>query len=711
MRKLLREEKIVSTIENIATKIFILTFLFLSNLSAQIPINGFCRYREFFVKPNFTNVFGVDYTIDGFRDLIIYKPNENRYLALKANDKSNFEKAVERFSPFPISELRAMSGENNSRSYFVVSRKSRQIGIASFSKSGSIIWKSKIKFDGFPSKIDVGDVDNNGKRAALVSGGTLKGLHLISENKNILKEKVFAKEKSFVFSALIDLDYDKYLDIAAFDEQTNSFVFFYNNHNGGFDESRSIKMMSDLSEIKSADLNSDGFTDLVFARNNYIEALLGDSVSSFQKKLVLETPVKTDKYIIQDFNGDGFNDVAYLNKESGELYISYAKNTNTFYPPILYMKKNGLVDLVSYVDRGGKKLIALSSEGKLYLINSVRLNDDNFSISIGLKSGAVSTFDYLSDKFKDICFVDKSELTLNLLISERRNLFMMYYSIPLAASFDELRIDDVWDRQKTFFLYSKGERTVEAVRVNFENFNYTRKFFYAEAPIIDLKIAADKKTDLTTVYALIKRNEKLTLQSFEYRDLGNVTLHSYDVANNADGAKLSLGAFREIYFWKKSTNELDLNKIVLGKKVNQENKLVSRRIDGNENPQYDLVCFNENIDNNKPAAAIISSYKSNDLYFINGNQVLKFPLRHQSEENPLLKYYIDTANNKIFFSYVDKRSKLQGVSIDLSSRLAKESELADAKKIRNYSVESLSAFRSFFIYLDNYQNTITFQKF
>lgn len=711
MKKLLREEKIVSTTGNIATKIFILSFLFLSNLSAQIPVNGFCRYREFPIKANFTNVYGVDYTIDGFRDLIVYKPNENRYLTLTADDKSNFKNAEERFSSFPISEMHAMANENNSQSYFVLSRKTRQAGIASFSKSGSIVWKNKIKFDGFPSRIDVASVDNNSKRAGLVSGGALEGLHVISENKNNLQERVFAQGKTFVFSTFIDLDYDKYFDIAAFDEQSNSFVFFYNNHYGGFDESRKIGMIGDLSEFKSSDINSDGFTDLVFVRDNHIEALLGDSVSSFQNKLVLDTPVKPDRYVIQDFNGDGFNDVAYLNKESGELYISFAKSTNTFYPPILYMKKNGIIDLVSYVDRGGKKLVVLSSDGKLYLINTVMLNDNNFSIAIGLNPGLVATFDYLNDSFKDICYVNTSEPSLNLLISERRNLFRTYYSIPIAFAFDEIRIDDTHNRQKTFFLYSSGKREVEVVNVNFDNFNYSRKTFYVNGPIIDLNVVVNKTIDQPTVYALVKMNESLLRQRFEFRNFGYVQVSSEEIPVLTNNAKLLFNPDPEICYWTKSASEIELKKSSASRSMNGISQLIVRTLLPKEDAVYDMICFSEKIGRSKPVGAVISSQKKTDLYFVFQNQTLKFPLQFQSAENPQLKYYIDNAGNKIFFSYADKRGKLRGVSIDPILKKAKQSEVTDAQKINDYVIESLSAYRSFFIYSDNFHNTITFQKF
>jgi len=123
------------------------------------------------------------------------------------------------------------------------------------------------------------------------------------------------------------------------------------------------------------------------------------------------------------------------------------------------------------------------------------------------------------------------------------------------------------------------------------------------------------------------------------------------------------------------------------------------------------VCFDENVDRYKPAAAIVSSQKSSDLYFIYRNQVSKYRLKYQTGENPLLKYYLNPDDNKIFFSYYDKLGKLRGVSINLRQKSIEEKVLTGSKKIGNYSVKSLSSKRSFFIYSDNNQNTITFKKF
>lgn len=711
MKKLLKEEKIVSVPENILINFVIITFLFLSNLSAQVPINGFCRYREFPVKPNFTNVFGVDYTIDGFRDLIVYKSNENKYLTLTADNKSNFGKMNEKYSPYVISDLHPMINENTGRSYLILSRKNRQVGIASFSKNGSIAWKSKIKFDGFPTKIDVGDVDGDGKRVGLVSGSSLDGLFIVRENKNTFKETKIAKGKTFAYSSFIDLDYDKFSDIVAFDAQTNSFIFYNNNHYGGFSESRSIGMKGELSEFKTADFNSDGFTDLIYIRNNRLEVLLGDSVSSFQKKIVLDTPVKPDRYVIQDFNGDGFNDVAFINRQSGELYISYAKGTNLFYQPILYMRKNNLVDLAAYVDRGGKKLVALGSDGKVYLINTVKLNDDNFSVSLGLKPGAVATFDFLNDKFKDICYINEGEPSLNLLISERRNLFRTFYSIPVSTAFHEIEINDLRGREKTFFLYRKGERTVEAIRVNLDNFSYAKRIFYTDGSIEDFKLAADRLQDRETIYLLEKKNQQLLMQNCEFRDFKYFPLGSDFIEDNVSVAGLSLSVYREIYFWRSAENEIDLKKYVFDKKVIGKDNLVSKRLTPSGNVKLALVCSNENLGRFKPAAAIISAREENDLYLIYKNQVSRYPLKFQAGENARLKYYLDQYDNKMIFCYSDNLGKLQSVLIDPQQQLSVQKNLSESGKINDYLIEDLSYKRTYFIYSNNYENTITFQKF
>lgn len=714
MKKRFEEEKTASAAEHILINTALFALLFLSNITAQIPINGFCRYREFAIKPNYANIFPADFNADGFRDLLIYNPASSKYISLTSDQKSNFGAAAEKFSSSAVADFHLFGSETRGKRFLVLLRKSRQVGLASISKNGTVAVSKKIKFDGSPNKIDIGDIDGDGKPEGLVSGSSLDGLYILKERKNILKERKVVKGKVFSSSIFIDLDYDTFADIAAVDLLKNSIVLYYNNQFSNFTESHSIPLDGKISEFKAADFNSDGFTDLVYIKNNRFEVLLGDSVSSFKKKFTLDTPVKPDKYAILDFNGDGYNDVAYINKENGTLYISFAQSTSSFYPPILYMKKNDLADLTAFIDRSGKKLVTLGSDGKIYLINTIGINDDSFSIALGLKPTVVKTFDYLNDKYKEISFIDEDTRSLKLLLSERRNLFRTYFSIPLSAGFTNIAIDDSKERMKTFYLYTKGERTIELLRVNLDEQKYTKRILYSDGPIEDLKLSSERLKDRQTIFVLVNKNKKLLLQSFEFRDFRYTSSGVDSIASSAVGgvksAALSLGVYREAYHINETDDGIQLVKSVFDRKVISKEILFDYKLNKNDAFNSYLVCFDENINRYKPTAALISLDKNSFFYFINKGRISKFSLTSRPAASAQLSYFVNKAENYVSFYFRDTEGKLKSLMIRNGDKSFTEKDLIESKEINNYFVVNLYGRRTFLIYSNNFQNTLTFEK-
>ncbi|GEM_PF-1179459 len=710
LMKHFKEEKIVSAVKQIILNSFLVTLFFFSDIIAQIPINGFCRYREFSINKNLANIFPVDYNQDGYRDLLIYNSNNSRYVSALSDKKSNLINLSEKYSPIAISNLHSFSSGSSERKFIFLSRRTRQIGVASFSRSGRISTQSKIKLNGFPANIDVSDIDGDGKPEALVSGTSLSGLTIIKEKNRSLLETRIETGKVFLASTFIDLDYDSYPDIAAVDLYSNSVLLFYNNGSGNFTESRSIGLGGEISELKTADFNSDGFNDLVYIKNNHFEVLIGDSVSSFQKKFILETPVKPDKYSILDYNGDGYNDIAFVNTQSGTLYISFAKSTNVFFPPIIYLQKNGLSDLTAYIDRTGKKLALISSEGKIYLINNFGIDNDSFSISLGVKPTALTTFDYLNDKFMDVCFIDETEKALNLILSERRNLFRTYFSIPLLSDFTDIVVDESKSRTKTFYCYLKGNSTIEIIRINFDDYSYKKQMIYADGPIEDFKFTSDRLKDRQNVYALINKNGNSYLQEFEFRDFRLVSSQINLINSNVERSWLTFGVYKDIYSVVKNENQINLVKTVFDKKIIDQRSILNFNLKERDKFNYTIICLNELISRARPVTFWTTNNNKSFLYTFSNSKMSKYPLKNSIDKNVTTGYNISSNGDELFFYFYNASGKFRSVSFTGEKKSPIEKDLFVSKNINNYLVTVLNKRETFLIYSNTLFNTITFEK-
>ncbi|PKL83345.1 MAG: hypothetical protein CVV24_05345 [Ignavibacteriae bacterium HGW-Ignavibacteriae-3] len=711
LKKLCREEKNVLPADRLFYYSIFISLLFFSGLSAQIPVNGFCRYREFSAKPNFKNIFSADYNSDGYRDLLISSSDNNKYLTLFSDSKSNYGKPSEKYLSFSVSDIHAFGNEITGKRYLIESRRTRDVILGSFSRSGVISQSGRIRFDGFPSSIDVRDINGDGRPEGLVSGNSLDGLYILRENKRSLIQTKIDSGKVFSWSGFIDLDYDSFPDIAAVDPVSGSLVLYSNDRLGNFTESRSIPLYGDVSECKSVDMNSNGFIDIVYIKNNRFEILLGDSVSSFRKKILINTPASPDKFAVLDFNGDGFNDLAFLDVEEGELYISFGKGMDTFHPSILYLKKKGIINLSAFIDRSGKKLAILNSSGEIYLINSLELNDTSFMAAFGSSPASIQTFDFMNDKYRDICFVDEGSHSLNILLSERRRLFRTYYSIPLNMAYTKIFVDDNNPKEKTFFCYSKGERSIEIIRMNFDSGSYSRYNLYTEIPISDIEFSIDRLRDWQNLYVLCQKGKDFFLQNFEIRNFVKTSSSIYPVATNAENAWISSDVYRVIYTLSRSGNKFQLIKSFFNKKITESKIQFSFEANPTDRVSFDLVCLDETISHARPAAALVSVNNKSYIYYIRNNNAVKYSLKNAASINSMFGYFIEAGGEEPTFYYnLNRKTKLQSAKFMDRKNPVVEQDLIESKDINNYLIAELNKGRTFLISSNTLHKTISVEK-
>ncbi len=711
LKKHCKEEKIVLPADRIFKfSLFILLFIF-SGISAQVPVNGFCRYREFNIKSGYTGIASVDFNSDGYRDLFIYNSNLNKYITLQSDPNSNFINIAERYLSSPVNDLHAFGNETSGKRYLIDSRGKREVSLALFTRNGSLNFSGRIKFNGSPSKVDAADIDGDGRPEGLVSGTSIDGLYIIKENNRSFRETKINSGRIYSWSSFIDLDYDSFPDIAAVDPISNSIIFFNNNRTGKFFESRSIGFTGEIKNIKCADINSDGFTDIVLANNKRFEILLGDSVSTFNKKMIIDTPVNPDKFEILDFNGDGFNDIAFIDIQKGELYIMFAKNSVSFYPPLLYMKKNSLVNMTSYIDRAGRKLAVLSSDGKLFLINSIGLNDSNFMVSMGTSLKGIQVFDYMNDKYRDISFIDEYSRSLKIFLSERRKLFRTYFSVPLSDAHTEICVDDINPKIKTFYCYSKGKRLIEAVRINLENGKSSKQILYTDYPVEDLNLLSDRLKDWQTLSVLIRNGQQLLLQIIEMRDFKKSASASSSVISDSEQGWINMDIYTDIYSVSHAAGKLELTKLVFNKKIIEKKNIFTLDMKAEDKSNVDLVCINETVGRSKPVGVFVSVNQSSSFYYILNKNYQKYPLKYPLSDKMKPVYSIAEGNEMPSFFYFRKdKNILERIVPDGQTLKSTEFNHVESKDLNNYLVAEINKGRTFLIYLNNANNTLSIEK-
>ncbi|MEG8946144.1 FG-GAP repeat domain-containing protein [Rosettibacter firmus] len=684
----------------------ILVLLSLSvSIYAQIPLNGFCRFREFSTKINSSKIFGVDINNDGWRD-IVSLPADRKNYNIQFWSKEKFSNPVEKNINFFLYDLKLKNPQSKETKRFVfLSRKDRLFGLLSFSSSGNINIISKTKLNGFASNFDLSDIDNDGSSETLVSGTGFEGLSIFYDYKKTLLEKKILTGRIFSYASFIDLDYDSYTDIVAVDLFTNSFVFLYNNGVGDFKQNRVLKVSENIEQLKVADVNSDGFNDLIYVYNNKFVIYKGDSVSSFIKKEILNCPSKPDKYYIFDFNADGYNDIAFINKSEGSLYITFAKNTESFYEPVLYLKRNEIIDFDAYVDRGGRKLVVLDTSGKVYLIDKAFSLGDGLSITLQSKPTVLGIFNYMYETMQGLYFVDEESTTLNILLGRRDYYVEKYYRYPLSYNPQKIIVEETKKEQITFYCYSNS--LIEILSVNFENNKLSRRILYAKGSILELKVSNNRLTNTQIIYIISKKNNKLFFESYEFRDFRYVNTDFVEISGNIESATLSFNLGKEIYYSSRFNNVLYLNKIQINNTVENPVNLTTLSLDDVKNYSTEVKSISSQNEKDKPIFVILGHTSYSELIVLHKGHLKTINFENYFIAKNYIRFY-ESNNYGNLFLYDNQRGKIKKVVFDKNYLNYRTGDIFDSKTINDYFIQQIKNKQELIVYTDSSDNLIKF---
>lgn len=686
----------------------IILFSFCSTLSAQIPINGFCKLTKILAKNNYTSFSAIDYNLDGYRDLILFSPTQNNYCSIAADSRIGFKKPKENYSNFSITDIISYNSKKNEKKYLAISKKSKETGVVSFTRGGNYTVSSKHKFNGSSTTIDAGKVDDSSNPAMIFAGSGIDGLVITKLINGRNQEVDRIKGKMFSAAVFIDLNYDGYDDVVATDLTSNSIVFYNNDSFGSFEETRSIGLGSEIKHLNALEFNSDKFTDLVYIKNNKLEVFLGDSVSSFQNKIVINAPSAIEKYSILDYNGDGYNDIAFIDINKSKLSIMFAKSDNTFFEPITYVTSSNLCDIISYVDRNGRKLAALSSDGNVYVISTLSIQDDLFQLAASEKAISIQSFDYDHDKYKEFAFIDEGSHSLKIGLSERRNMMRTLYSINLSTKPEELVIDDSKKSSTIFICYKIGTREVEIIRYNFDKNKLEKQILYVNDPVKEVKYITDRLKDIFRVCVLTIKNKALFLQEFEIRNFKVSGNTIKEVARNVEDATFNYNIYKDIYAMIRFGNNVDLVKIVFDKKEIERIPKLTFQLSKDDIIDSHLLSINTMVNRSKPAAALLTFKSKSVLYYFQNDRNGRIELKNKLVSNPKLEYFVDDQNVSFYTLSMDKKNVFE---VKLDTKSTKKIARIDENNINDYFITTLNGKNKSLVYIGGENNTITIKKY
>ncbi|MFA3783348.1 FG-GAP repeat domain-containing protein [Melioribacteraceae bacterium 4301-Me] len=669
-------------------KIFLIYFLFEIELYAQININGFCKWNETTTYPNFNGLLAIDFNNDGYRDLILFSNVERKLVIHKADPKSFYLKGRVIFFPYPIYKIGLLSKLNQqNKEYVFVSKASRTVGILTFLTSGLPLIKAKLHFDSYPSSFDVADINHTGSNEILVCGSNFVGLSILKEkNGRLIEQKIITKEK-FKEAKFIDLDYDGYPDIAALDAINNTIHFYYNDQSGSFKEYRSIKLMYVANKFQICDVNSDSFSDILAANDNGFEYVIGDSVSSFQNTIIINTEDKPTEFNVLDYNDDGLDDVSFISLDTGNLFVLFNKDNNKFYQPINYFQRVGLSTIISFVDRRGKHLIALSSTGNIFEITSLRFVKDSFSLSFTPYPRLLRITTNNKQNERNYFIVDTVRLKMIVLSVQKNGIVATYNEYPISDDYTNIDVSYLEGGKKDLLLFKTGERKIELLSIDSEDHKFSRKVFYTPYPIYDAKFHTSNEYENQTIYALLNSGSKLLLQKFVYKDFRFVSEGIITIGSYSEDALIDINSSVEIYWIAKINNEIHFYRTTNQLKNYKEEELY--HVPYKDVTHTILITLENRVKNSIPILLYWLNEKLFAFYQIKTQPVKIDNSKIACPKNFFNVLYDARSKTYTLFYYDKDESKLIKYEFAKGDKTAKRGKLIELQDISNYFATSI----------------------
>ena len=527
--------------------------------------------------------------------------------------------------------------------------------------------------------------------------------------KKVLKEKKIATNVSYTNAIFVDIDNDGYPDIVAYNLFTSTLDFFENNANGDFKKTRSLKIKDKINSLQNFDVNLDGYQDIIYSVGNSINIIYGDSVSSYNSRLTVETAYYPDKIILGDFNRDGRIDIAYVNKANSILSIIFKENESEFYHDVTYLKKEGLSDLIPYYSKFINGIALISTKGNLFLESSLLSMTGDVDISLGAEPTALSYFDVDNNGIMDLCFVDEFTNSLKIIIRNAAGIPSLLYSTKLFGSQSKITIDNVSPEQKVFYCFKPNNNLIEVISYNFLNGKNERYSLYTTGKIKDVKIYS-KKNDITKLYVVNIKNRKLILSTF-YKGITGFNNSEYtDIADSVFAANVATVPVPQLFYWRINNGKqawyrasiLDnFKKHVKYFQMSLKDTTLLNSFAGDlfNKDEAISISFFETKDNN---FALLSSGNS-PVLVVNKNFMIHFRIKNK---NQLFFGELKAGGLEKLFIYVPVESELYKIDFIKRGKQVVITKVIDAANVDSYFVKNMDYKNYYLVYIDSVEHCI-----
>ncbi len=664
------------------------------NVGTQTMLNNFGVSKIFKTYPGYTKFSFIDYNSDGIDDLILYGNQSKNFVLHQGLADSTFGPAEKKFFFFPIDDFKWFNTSENGKNFYIfVSRNKRIAGIVSFTSNFSLRLLNQIDFNSYPSSVDILDLNNDSKNEAIIFGPNFNGIDLVELNGFRLSITPELEQNVFRDVALIDFNNDDYEDFVAVDILNSSINFIENYSDYEIAEKRKITFNEPLFNIKQMYYNNDDFVDLAVSKEGGIEILLGDSVYSYSQKVKFNYGFTPGKFEINDFNQNGFKDIAIVNKLNNEVIIDlYNKDSHDAINYFL----DGITDMKYLKNKINNSILLLSKNGVIQKIGSENKwgKDFNFSVGGNPKFIYVKRSSSTNDK---IIVADQINNSVSILNKDESGKFTKI----IKDKFVNANSSFCWSPKTNLFAgYTINNRLIEIRSLEQKQKSPSQQnFIYTANPIEQLMIDSSDN-----FISLQKFNNKLffqeiSLDSSQYKSNVPVLL-------DTSVTTVMLNKPNDMYYWQRSNGKLRF--ISFKNNVKKEIVSITSVQDSNSNTVI-IDRLRKNI--KESIVTILHQNGKEQLILFNGKNKTVFKITNSFLSDLKIDkhsfwFFID--KNKGHYLYVKKANIVQKYKMDFLNKSLYLADEIETQNIIDFFIQDFSG-KLYLVYTTS-DNLIKFKR-